>query len=261
MKRGCVRGTVSPRAVPETRQLPGFCIAESEALRCTLAQSNEPGSGNKVIVAVKWNGHYALGNGSSLEITCFLIELRNVFILSQVAYYLWVQCVIIKITYLGKNNEQKVSWKNTTQRAYIFLERQSSIWSTIVLCFTVVNPHSKQQNASDVSARTKRPCLKAQPPGTHHEAPHLWAPHTHLFTDLSQPVLEQRCWWVEWPRKLHLLPQLWSFHPQQSIFSLVYKRSSKNCSQFPSAPQSSEHRHRHYWQLGGEEECAAFIHF
>lgn len=257
---------VSPRAVPDTRQLPSFCITQREALRCTLAWSNEPGSGNKAIVAVKWNSHYVLGNGSSLEITCFLIELRNVFILSQVAYYLWVQCVIIKITYLGKNNEQKVSWKNTTQQAYIFLERWSSILSTIVLCFTVVNPHRKQQNASDVFACTKRPCLKAQPLGTCHKAPHLWALYTHLFTDFSQSVPKQRYWWREQPKKLH---------PSHDSAAFVLSRASSQSSiKGPAkiAPNFLPHLSVpstgtvtiDIWGGsggGGGKQCFAFIHF
>lgn len=97
----------------------------------------------------------------------------------------------------------------------------------------------------------QRDPLKAQPLGTCREVPHLWALYTHLFTDLSQSVLKRRCRWREWPQKLHPVPRLWSIHPQQSIFPVLYKGSSKNCSPFPSTLQCTEHRHRHYWQLGG----------
>lgn len=61
-----------------------------------------------------------------------------------------------------------------------------------MLCFTVENPHRKQQNASDVSACTKRPCLKAQPLGMCREVPRS-PPHSSLRR-----------------RYRHLLPSLYS---------------------------------------------------
>lgn len=80
------------------------------------------------------------------------------------------------------------------------------------------------------------------------KVPHLWVPCTYLFTDLFQSVFHQRCRWREWSQKVHPMPLLWSVRSQQSIFPLLHKGSSKNCSQFPSVFQCSEHWL--HWQLG-----------
>lgn len=56
-------------------------------------------------------------------------------------------------------------------------------------------------------------------------------------------------------QKVHPMPLLWSAHSQQSIFPLLHKGSSKNCSKFPSTLQCTEHQH--HWQLGegGRMHC------
>lgn len=60
-----------------------------------------------------------------------------------------------------------------------------------------------------------------------YKVPHLCVPCTHLFTDLSQSVFQQRCWWRQRSQKAHPMPLLWSVHSQQSIFPLLHKGSSK----------------------------------
>lgn len=204
-------GTASPRAVLKTRHLAGFCIAQSKALRCTLAQSNEPGSGSKVIVAVKWNSHCILGSGSSLEIICF-------FNWGEECFHSLSSCILFMGTLC--NNKNYISWqkqwtKNQLEEHYtagIYFSGEVVIYFKYhCALFHCGNPQRKQQNASDGFIHTET-LFKSTTPKQVPWSTSLLSPRHWFFTDLSQSVHQ----WRECPQKLLFC----SVYPKKSI-SLV----------------------------------------